>query len=83
MHRSKPEYWKCLLHVRRIHRCRQKAGRPGCAVRCHQKQASQDVAEDPRAHHGHVPGALRGAQEEPHCQGGALPVQEHLPTGLL
>ena len=39
------------------------------------------MAEDPRAHHGEVPGAVCGAQEVTRGQGGALPVQEHLSTG--
>lgn len=40
------------------------------------------MAEDPRAHHAQVPGALRGSPQEPPGQGGSLPVQEHLPAGV-
>ena len=39
------------------------------------------MAEDPRAHHGEVPGAVCGAEEVSHRQGGAVPVQEHLSAG--
>lgn len=40
------------------------------------------MAEDPRAHHAQVPGALRGSPQEPSGQGGSLSVQEHLPAGV-
>lgn len=40
------------------------------------------MAEDPRAHHAQVPGALRGSPQEPPGKGGSLPVQEHLPAGV-
>lgn len=40
------------------------------------------MAEDPRAHHAQVPGALRGSPQEPPGQRGLVPVQEHLPAGL-
>ena len=39
------------------------------------------MAEDPRTDHGEVSTAVCRPQEEPHCQGGALSVQEHLSTG--
>lgn len=40
------------------------------------------MAEDSRAHYAQVPGALRGPTEEPPGQGGPVPVQEHLSTGM-
>lgn len=59
----------------------QKAASFGCFVRCHQEQKASNMAEDPRAHHAQVPGALRGPAQEPPGKGGSLPVQEHLPAG--
>lgn len=40
------------------------------------------MAEDPRADHAQVPGALRGPAQEPPGQRRPLPVQEHLSAGL-
>lgn len=39
------------------------------------------MAEDSRAHHAQIPGALRGSSEESPGQRGSLPVQEHLSAG--
>lgn len=40
------------------------------------------MAEDPRAYHAQVSGALCGSPQEPSGQGRSLSVQEHLPAGL-
>lgn len=40
------------------------------------------MAEDPRAYHAQVSGALCGSPQEPFGQGRSLPVQEHLPAGM-
>lgn len=41
------------------------------------------MAEDSRANHGEIPGAVRGSKEESRGKRGSLSVQEHLPTGQL
>lgn len=40
------------------------------------------MAEDTRAYHAQIPGALRGSAQEPLGKGGTVSVQKHLSTGL-
>ena len=72
-----------LLPFCRIHWCRQKAACLGRSLWRHQEQEAPDMAEDPRTDYGKVPDFMCGATQEPHSQGGSLPVQEHLPAGRL
>ena len=53
----------------------------GHSLRCHQVQEEEPhlQREAHRGDHVPVPGALRGPQEVPRGQGGAVPVQEHVP----
>ena len=39
------------------------------------------MAEDTRAHHAQIPGALRWSSKESPGQRGSLPVQEHMSAG--
>jgi hypothetical protein len=53
----------------------------GHPVRCHQVEETQPQLqrEAHRGDHVQVSGALRGPQEVPRGEGGALPVQKHVP----
>ena len=66
----------------RIHWCGQSPASSWCSVWCHQEQETSNMAEDPRANHGEVPGVVCGLAQVPHCQGGPVPVQEHLSAGM-
>lgn len=71
----------CILCSSRVPWGWQEAASPWCLVRCHQKQKTQNMAEDPWAYYAQVSGALCGSPQEPSGKGRSLSVQEYLPAG--
>lgn len=41
----------------------------------------QLVRVRPGAHHVQVPGSVRGTEEVAHCEGGFVPIPQHVPVG--
>ena len=70
-----------LMHCR-IHRGREAGPGPGHTVRGVQEQKMGVQLDGERAgtDHVQVPGPVRGAEEVAHCQGGLVPVPQHVPV---
>lgn len=73
-----------FLTIHRIHRSRQTrqgVGHPPGSVQEQKMGVQQLVRVGAGAHHVQVPGFVRGTEEVAHCEGGFVPVPQHVPVG--